>query len=292
MKENKIKIIIEIIILVIAFTYLFIKETLPEIKKEFNGSGRIIDTNNYKNMFEFKIDEETDFILILNKENKIYHIIFLSKESNVLYNKSIEDNKLKESIEETIKTLISSNYLKNNSSITIIRYNDSYYNEFKNELKKTLSKYKINNNFKEEESSLLSIKTRLNLEGNDNESILRNLDIYSKNYIINNKNTKTNIIENTESLNNDSSRKLCNNIYTKIEKYAYENNIDNLERNNNILIISSLPADKDGKYFATNNSWYYIKDKKVYAYIEIKDNESVYKYCYNGAIDNIKEGEC
>jgi hypothetical protein len=54
-----------------------------------------------------------------------------------------------------------------------------------------------------------------------------------------------------------------------------------------------IPGDDEFKYYPSINSWYYVKDKKVYAYIEfvISDNK-VKGYCYNGSIDLVKEGVC
>jgi hypothetical protein len=54
-----------------------------------------------------------------------------------------------------------------------------------------------------------------------------------------------------------------------------------------------IPADDEFKYYPSINSWYYVNDKKVYAYIEfVIDDNNIKSYCYNGSIDLVKEGVC
>ena len=54
----------------------------------------------------------------------------------------------------------------------------------------------------------------------------------------------------------------------------------------------TIPADEKANYYPNANSWYYIKEKKLYAYIEFGESNNKYGYCYKGSIDSIYEGEC
>ena len=288
MKENKIILIIEILIVIAGLLYLLIRDEIPSLKKEYEGSAKLINVKEYNNMYEFNIDNKNNFILVLNKKNIIYHIFFLDNNSVVLYDKGIENKELKESIKIVIEELIKNNYIKTNSKIEITRYNDEYYENFKKVLINNLNKYNINNNIIEKTSNLDNIKQRLNLNGNSENILLREIDFYSKEVLYNGKNTIKNDNDNTDTdiKTIDSYRKMCNNIYKKIENYVYQNN--DIET----LPITVIPADKDGKYYASDNSWYKVKDGKVYAYIEIIEDDKKYGFCYEGSIDNIKEGEC
>ena len=91
----------------------------------------------------------------------------------------------------------------------------------------------------------------------------------------------------------DNTKVYSDNIYNKITNYINMNNISNLDINDTTLVISMISADEEFTHYPSINSWYYVKDKKVYAYIEfvISDNK-VKGYCYNGSIDLVKEGVC
>ena len=133
--------------------------------------------------------------------------------------------------------------------------------------------------------------------GSDTESeadALRNIEYYSKEIV-----RHTNVSKNYNSSSDDniilddsSSKSLSNSVYKSIEKYIRENNISNLERGNQELIISMIPADSSLKYYPSDSSWYYVSNGKIYAYIEFRDNSNSYGYCYSGSIDLIKNGVC
>jgi hypothetical protein len=179
--------------------------------------------------------------------------------------------------------------LKNNSEIVITKYSDVYYGEFINSFKNILKKYSLNNNIKEDTSNLVGKAHMLKILGAGTSTILLKMDYYSKEMklLYNTKNNKT-----INVINKNNSKKYTDNVYKKIEKYILENNIKNLKKNDTMLLINNIPADSDGKYYPTNNSWYYVDNGRVYAYIEIQNNESIYKYCYKGEIDLTNEGEC
>ncbi len=295
MNENKLLFILEIVLIVGGLLFFTFKEAIPEYKSNYGSSDKFINTTKYKNLIEINIDDKVDFGLVINEDNKIYDILFFDKTSICLYNQNIENKELDKSLDSIISILIENNYLKNNSNITITRYNDNYYKEFINKFSSSSSKYKLNNNVNELTNSLESKRNDLGLAGKTDTEIIQNLDYYSKQLVSNVKNNISKEEESTDTsvvLSNSNSRTLSDNVYKKIENYIIKNNISNLEKDNDKLIITMISADSSNKYYPTSNSWYYAKNKKVYAFIELNENGNYYRYCYNGSIDDIKEGTC
>jgi hypothetical protein len=288
--QKKIVIIFEILFILVAFTYYTIKVIVPEFKEKYGSSDVLINTNKYKNLIEINVDNKVNFSYALSEDKEIYHIFFLDNNSTILYNQDIENTSISEGVSKTIKLLIENDYLKNTSIIKVTRYGDTYYSNFKNNFLKILKKYSLNTDIIEEDSTLEKLSEKLELDSNKDSSILYNLDLYSKEFTrsINNVNKSSEDVV----LSNDNSRSLSDNIYKKIEEYKNTNNISNLDKDNTLLVINLIPADNSGKYYPTDNSWYYIKDNKIYAYIELTSNNKTYSYCYNGSIDLVKKGEC
>jgi len=289
--EKKIIFILEILLIIGASIYYIIAEVLPEYREKFGSSDTFLKTDDYKNMIEFKIDKTVNFSLLLNNQKKIFHIMFFDKNSICLYNKDIENKDVDIALEEVIKILIENDYLKSSSIVSITRYDDYLYDYFKNILIVTLEKYHLNTNILEDKSSLMEKATELELKPiKDQKKILSNMDYYSKEFprslnTVSNNNDDIILSENT-------SKRVTNSVYKKIEEFVLKNDIKYLDQNNTDLVISLIPADSTGKYYPSSNSWYYVKDGKVYAYIEIIDNNKSYSYCYRGSIDLVTEGEC
>ena len=295
MNNNKLLFIIEIALVLGGLIFFTIKEAIPEYKSNYGSSDRFINTSTYKNLIEINIDNKTNFGLIINNKNKISNIFFFDKNSICLYNQNIENKELDKSLDEIITLLIKNNHLKDTSNIDIIRYNNTNYKEFIDKFTFSISKYKLNTKVNELTNSLDNKRDELELLGTTDDEILQNLDYYSKQLISNIKNNISKYGEKEEAsilLTNSNSRTLTDNVYKKIENYIDKNNINNLERDNDVLIITMISADSNNKYYPTSNSWYYVNNKKVYAYIELSENSNYYGYCYNGSIDDIKEGAC
>ena len=84
-KSDKIVAIIEVIVLLILMIAYFIKVCLPDIKKNIGSSDKIISYTNYLNMFEINIDGDVNFAFVINKDYKINHIMFFSKNTRCLW---------------------------------------------------------------------------------------------------------------------------------------------------------------------------------------------------------------
>lgn len=289
--QKKIIIFLEIIFIFVAMFYYFIKEVVPEYRMKYGSSDTVINSSRYQNMIEFNIDNMANFALIIDSSKKTYHIMFFDKGSIVLYNKNIENNESEFVTEQIIRLLIENDILTSQSIIEIIRYDDFSYDDYLMNIKNSLSKYNLNNSIIESVNTLDNKSFELGLGSFDNnDSLLSYMDYYSKEIQRKYKNIKD-LVNNTV-LNKDTSIKLSNNVYKKIEEYVYNNKIDNLDKDNTLLLISTIPADSNSKYYPSSNSWYYVSNGEVYSYIELSDEIGVYGYCYRGSIDLRSEGEC
>ena len=236
-------------------------------------------------MYEFNIDNKINFSIIIDENNKIYHMLFFNKESACLANKNIENNTVEEVLKRIYSILYENNYLTNNSNIKIIRYDNK--DEIIYDLVRDINKeYNINGIINISDSTLENKINELKIESLE-ESYLKDLDLYSKEYI---RLTKNIVLSKEES---DNTKVYSDNVYNKITNYINMNNISNLGINDTTLVISMISADEEFTHYPSINSWYYVKDKKVYAYIEfIIDDNNVKGYCYEGSIDLVKEGVC
>ncbi len=288
--NKKILVLCEILFIIGASVFYFVKEVVPDLKEEFGSSDTLIKTDYYENMIELEIDEIVDFSLVINKEKKIYHLMFFDKNSVCLYNKNIENKSIEDGMLEIIKILISNNYLGANSIIKVTRYADFYYEEFKECLITVLREFNLDTNLIENIKTLGEKCEELRLNSNGQEAeLLRDMDYYSKEFP---RAFSGEVVAASEMINDDNSKSFTNNVYLKIEEYVNKNKLNTLARGNTELIINMIAADKDGKYYPSANSWYYVENGKVYAYIEIIDNNEKYGYCYKGSIDLNTKGEC
>ena len=288
MRINKKRIILEIIILIGLLIYSFITVVIPNYPKMFGSSDKFINTNKYVSLVEFKIGE-TNFGIVLDKKKKVYHILYFNKQATCLYNQDIENNSIDIVSNQIIRRLINNNYLNTNTEIIITKYNNKYYKEVKETFISYLKKYKLNNNIIEKENNLINKAKSVSDDNLDSDSYaLMTLDLYSKSMIDEELNNK----KITEEITEQEAKKIMNRIYIKIEKYMNDNNIKNLDKYNEEYVITKISGDDEKLYYPTENSYYYIKNSKVYAYIEIKGLNNTYSYCYNGSIDEYMKGEC
>ena len=291
--EKKLKIIIELVIFVILVIYISIKVVLPEVRQQFGSSDKFINTSHYQNMFEIKIDNNIRFALAINDKKEIYHIMFLEYRSTCLYNQDIEGNELDLALSDVFRILISKNYINDYSNIVITRYGDTYYSDFINSFNKLSNKHFSNIKIIEEKNTLSNLRDELQLDYSEDDSFtLKLIDLYSKEYSRQKKNNMYKSEETDSYITEYNSKKYTDNVYKKIEKFVLSNNISSMDKGDLRLQISLIPADESLKYYPSNNSWFYVIDGKVYAYIEIIDNDISYNYCYNGSIDLNKKGEC
>ena len=284
---------LEIIIIIALFLGGLFFKVLPEYKKSLGSSDAYIDLSNYDDLVEIYIDNKPNFIIV-TKKDIIKGILFFDKESLCLYNQNIENSKIEDGITIIVEQLIKYNHLKGTSTITFVKYNDKSYQKVTTSFKSYLNELNVPVNYIELSSSLEEKRILYNLEVTENEQIIKELELYSKNIIRNNKNDVTNK-ENlpiSEEITESNARKYTDNVYIKIEKYIKDNNITNQEVNNTSLPITLIPINEKGTIYPDSSSWYYVQDSKVYAYISITHNNQNYSYCYQSSIDEYKKGQC
>ena len=284
--ENKVVFILELLVVFGLFIFYLVAEAIPEYKKSLGSSDRFINEKLYDKMYEFNIDNNINFSIIVDKNNKIYHMFFFNKDSASLANKNIENNTLEEGLNQIYLKLINSKLISNTSNISIIRY-DTNDNNIYDLIVNYNNKYNITGLINISDSTINNKVNELEIEVNGNKSYLKYIDLYSKEFIRLKKNS---VLSKEEAFN---TRNLSDNVYTKISNYISMNGITDLNVNDTNLIINMIPADDEFKYYPSISSWYYVKDKKIYAYIEfIIDDNNIKGYCYEGSIDSVKEGVC
>ena len=79
-------------------------------------------------------------------------------------------------------------------------------------------------------------------------------------------------------------------VYEKLNYYAQD--VENQAKESTELPIIQIPANPELTIYPTSESWYYIKNHQVYAYIKFKSSPKDYDFCYNGNINNMKKGKC
>lgn len=287
--QKKMLIFVEVLFIIVAMVYYLVIEVIPEYKTKYGSSDSIINSSRYSNMIEFNIDDLANFGLIIDSERCVYHIMFFDRGSITLYNQDIENNDCIVVLDKIFKLLISNDILNTNSIIKITKYNDFSYKEYLDEVNKNISKYNLGVMVLENDNTLEDRAMELGISGDSGESILSYMDYYSKEVVRKYKDTE---LKKNINLDDDNSHELCNNVYKKIEEYIYNNEIDNLDKDNTLLMIGTIPADSSLKYYPSSNSWYYVTDGDVYAYIELINGNKKYGYCYKGSIDLRSEGEC
>ena len=287
--QSRLTILILIVIIIIGIVI----KGIPELKESLGSSDKFISKKDYEDMIEFNINNNLNFALVI-KDKKTNHILMYNEKSVILYNKDIEDNSIKKSMNMIINLLINSNNLSQTSNIVLTSYENIYYNEVKQSL---IDELKINNynniTIQERQTTVEKKVKRLEIEYSKKDDLISKLDIFSKN-IISRYKTSSNDYDTTKTkvISKEEAKEYANNVYKKLENYVITNNIGEQDKDNTSLPINLIPASSDQTIYPNLNSWYYIKNKQVFAYIAIDTKEATYSWCYNGGIDNYKEGEC
>ncbi len=244
----------------------FIFIGIPELKENFGSSDKLINPNNYVDMFELNIND-VDFAIVVNGNKKIEKIFFFSEKAVCLYNENIENCSLEEGLLKVVKMLISNDYLHNNDLLRVTCYENKLLSSFMSALLTVEDELKVAFEVQQSFSTLSNKTQSLSLEG-DNYLFL--LDYYSRD-----------VIDQTERvvISQEDSYKYASSVYKKLEQY--------LATNSNYINISLIPA-LDGKTYPESESYYKFQDDKLYAYIKIDK----YGYCFLGSSDNYKKGVC
>ena len=269
--------LIEVAITMILLVGVVLFKFLPEYRQEYGSSDSLIYTD-LSRLVEIKIDG-VDFGYAYNDENKVRAIIFFNNNSTVLYNKNIENLSIDEALTKSLDILYNDKMIRENSIISIIKYQEDNI-DYKTIIEKNLTN-KINYSYEEQLSSLNTIKERFNISEEDTSRIIYKLVLQSKE-----------VARSAKYNDKTSYKEYTDNVYRQLVKYKDTNNIYNEEKDNHTIDISLIPADEDLTMFPTPNSYFYINEGMVFAYIEIDIEGNIISYCYNGNINNYDEGVC
>ena len=292
MKE-KYKNILQIVIVFILIICALIFNVIPEYKASQGSSDKYIDTENYTDIVEVKVNNKPNFALIIT-DNQISNILFFDQESLCLYNQDIEGLSIKDGTKKIIELLITNDYLKQDYFLILTKYKNKSYEETKQYLLTALQDLSVTVNVQEESSSIEQKAKENNITYKDEISSLKEIELLSKDIVRqhNNDVSYQSTINKPENITQDNSREYTDTVYKKIESYMRSNNITNQTIDNQTLEITKIPANSRGNVFPDSTSWYYIEDSKVYAYISITINNNNYSYCYQASIDVYKKGQC
>ena len=276
--NKKLLIVLEMMIIFLAMIYYVVKEMIPEYKENRGSSDHFINSSQVVNLIEIEIDHGLDFVIALNEKTQISHLYFFDKQSNALYNKDIESKKIEDGVTAIVSILKQNAFLRNESQVEIYYTNEKQYDLFMTSWNKALQELSLSPMVIERKQDIKEKATQLDLDTSSFSSMLWEMDLYSKEMIKDSDLSQ-------EILTEKTSIEYANNIYQKLEQMA--NSKENAD-----IPISLIPADENHKIYPTENSWYKIENQKVYAWIEIRDNHSVYSYCYQGSINERVKGEC
>lgn len=283
------KIIIISVIIFIAVIALGIYILYHVVLNDLTGNVKL-NTDEYLTSVEVK--SKSNFILFINKKNKVSNIIFLNGYSiDALYKKNIEGKNIETAIELIVDKLKNSNDFNDIGDIQLIDYgNQSIYNEVKTEFNKQLVIYGVDKNITDGSTNLKDKLISLNYDASDKDidNIKKLYDI-SVNLISQYRENKS-LYSKTDE-NNDFSI-YANNIYNKLENYAKEVTTQDKDSTDG-LDITTINASNDyqNQLYASKDSWYYIEGGKVFSYIKFDYNNKIYEYCYKGN-NNYTEGVC
>ncbi len=280
--------IFETVVAIIVIIILIFTKAIPENKSNKGSSDKYVNIENINTIIEVNLSTRPDFIITTDSDKVINSIVFLNEESTCLYNKNIENKQLKNGIKIIVDELSKEGYLEENTIVKFVQYEkNNDYNEIKSEFNNQINSYKIQTI--EELSTLTELCQKYNINSYANiESQIEALELYSKTIC----NTKKNnhIIENFKTISNSEAKIYADKIYTKLVSYATTTANQNI--NDSSLPIQLIPASSEIEIYPSSESWYYIENHKVYAYINFKSDNYNYSFCYKGDIENVKEGIC
>ena len=284
-----------VLVVIIAVALVVVFKSWPEYQATLGSSEKWFSEKNYKTGIEIKIDMGPEFFMLINEEKQLSYIFIENENALSLVNKDIEGKQLKKAIPEIFQILLTNKQLENNK-IKIINYGDrNIYEDTLTLIKDTLTKNSKTNQIIEQTSTLEQKATEENLEEKEQSQVLWTLYLRSREFMDQAEEEKQPTAENkteTQKITKDMASTYANSIYQKIVTYMINSNIKNQSRDNGNLPIQYIPGDSENKVYPTTSSWYYIENYKVYAEITIASQNNNYTFCYQGAIEEKKEGLC
>lgn len=268
--------------LIISFSFLF-KNIMLEL-----GDHVELDTKNYLSAIE--VEGNANFILLVNKNYKISNIIYLNEKSvEALYHKKIEGKKIEKAVPSIVENLKNTKVFDDDQNIILIDYgNQSIFSKVEEEFNKQFVIYGISKEITTDLNTIQNKLNQLNLELNNNqEKDLKSLYYYSLDIISKSREDKD---FNMDQEGEENIDQYALNVYNKL--LTYSSSISNQTKDDlNGIDITTINAtgDYENEQYATNKSWYYIKDYKVYAYLNFSIHDKNYDYCFLGSNQYTKD---
>ncbi len=281
-------------LLVVLFTigliiYVVITKAWPEYEASLGSSERLFSIKNYNTGVEVKVTAGPEFFLIINKEGKLSNIFLENEKAITIANKDIENKKIEIAIPEIFQNLID-NKLVENEIIEIIIYNEEEMGQkVINLARQTLEQNNKTAIIQEKNSTLQQKAEEEKIEEKEDSSILWSLYLVSVEII-----DHTDVTEKIEKidLTEEQAATYADNIYQKLNTYRINASVTNQARNDTTMPIQLIPGDSSNSIYSSSDSWYYIENSQIYAEITIESNDRNYTFCYQGSIENKKEGMC
>ena len=287
-KKERYLFIFELFILIVLFVLVTLFITWPEYKKTIGSSDKYINTEENFSLMEWTLPQEVNFILVINQE-KITNILFLTDNTYCLYNQNIEGLTLEKGIREILKILMEESLITESDQLILTRYpQDDMYEKAKETLEEILFDFSLRLTILEQNTTLEQKSQQLELDIEDTEELqLKRVELYSKEIIRQIKNDVSNPVPTL--WDDDLAKQYSQEIYQKLMTYAQ--NVREQEIADTALPIQWIPVTSNTEVYPTENSWYYIRNYQVYAYIEF-EGDRVYSYCFSGSLENVKKGKC
>lgn len=284
-KFEKILKVLEVIAIVVAAILLVIFKFIPEFKATLGSSDSYVDIDNYDTIVEVKILSGPNFFLITTND-KLTNILFINDSSCILYNQNIEKNDITTAITELTKKLTSSSVITDNSTIQLTEYSkNNNYQKIKEAIVANVPTIHLQEN----SSSLIIRAEELELSSSTEQLALQELQLYSMEIAgsCNSANNNSSIT----SIRKDEAKQYADQIYSKLQNYSLTYPNQSIESAAFPIQLIPVNTPDNITIYPSNNSWYYIENGIVYAYIAFLDN-SEYSFCYQGDKENAKEGTC
>ena len=280
---------LEVIIILIIVFYLAITKYWPEYQESLGSSEKLFSATNYYTGIEVKVTTGPAFFLVINKEEIVTNIFLENAEAGSLANQGIEGKNLKTAISSIIQNLIDNNKIID-QPILMINYNDeTIFNKAVSSVQETLTENKIALNLIKSTSTLTKKAEEENLEQTEQSEILWALYLNSMEIIDDIPTTEQSP---QQEISKEAAENYTDTIYQKLITYMMNANVENQQRNDPIMPIQYIPGDTANTIYPTSDSWYYIENYNIYAQISIDSTTQRYTFCYQGTIENKKEGIC
>ena len=276
--SKKIEKIIKISIFIIIVVYA-LKTTLPEYLKQSEIKELWNQSQNYQSMIEIKINHTIDLGMIIDKNKRVYHLYFFTKDSLIFQEQKIEKETLEEALKKILELATQKKYLTKSSSLEIICYNKT---DIVGKIEEWQDEYL---NFSLTYKTLAEKAQELGINSTKKNWILWGMELYSQSII------ETTPMTFTQEISYEEAQIWSKNIYQKLEDYIAKNQLTDFTKEEAPLYIQLIPADENGKYYANEHSWYSLTNHQLNAYIEFTLPNSSFSFCYHGSLEKVTE-EC